>query len=282
MTSILRTGIDPQPNRTLVAHTLVDDAGAIECSVELHTGAGYEISSGVPIGIAVPDHEVAVKLLYLSPGATPDFQSRAAFELVQSVLEPGELFQFDAFPTSMRDRFLGLIYRRERLHALTSELLTAQNGSTPEPQFLMRAVALGLGYGRFAQPDSDSLVCLADLAGNAVSLCILYNRTIVAVAHMSSGNTPLADDRSRRAFGIDLKSLVNFHLAGCARHGLSVPLSVVVLCGGLAEPAVQESLAALFSARTVMPQKIESVRFDCPHESIRFSDCLAALGLTVN
>ncbi len=284
MTSTDRIGIDPQTDRVLVARVTSGADSLLECSIESRAASDPAGSlSHAPITIAVPDHEVAVKSLYLPPSASLDFLSRASFELSQSVLEPPDRFHFDAVPTSMRDRYIGLIYRQERLQLLKGKLLVGQNGSIPEPRYLMRAIALGHGYNRFAQPDSDSLLCLADLAGGTVSLCLLYNRTTVAVGHMVAGALTPTDDRSMRAFGIDLKSLLNYLLAGCAEHGLSVPLSAVVMCGGLARPSVLDSLAPLFSARVVMPRlPAEGVRFDSSDESISFADSLAALGLTVN
>jgi len=284
MTSDVRIGIEPRADRVLVARVTVGETGFEEYSVELRaTSAPLEVAATTPVAIAVPDHEVGVKSLSLPHSNSLDFLARVSFELSQSILEPPELFLFDALPTLIRDRFIGLIYRQERLRVLKLRLLAGQNGSAPEPRFLMRAVALGRGYDRFAESDSDGLLCLADLAGGAVSLCFLYQRTIIAVAHMAVGATESGDSRSTRAVGTDLKSLINYHLAGCAQHGLSVPLSAVVMCGGLAESAILDSVAPLSSARVVMPRlKTGSVRFDCSDESIRFSDCVAALGLTVN
>lgn len=284
MTSGMRIGIDPRAGQKLVARVSTGEGDQIECSVESRAvSAPVELSATTPVAIAVADHEVAVKSLNLPPSNSIDFLSRVSFELSQSVLEPPELFQFDAIPTSIPNRFIGLIYRQERLGALKLRLLAFQNGSAPEPRFLMRAVALGRGYRQFAELDSDGLLCLVDLAGGAVSLCFLYNRTMVAVTHMAIGAMESTDGRSMRAFGVDLKSLINFHLADCAQHGLSVPLSAVVMCGGLAEPAMLDSVTPLFSARVVMPQlRTGGVSFGCSDESIRFSDCIAALGLTVN
>lgn len=284
MNALMRIGIDPRGNRMLVARATTGENGDHECSVDSRAiDAPAELAAAAFVTIAVPDHEVAAKSLYVPPSNSLDLLARASFELTQSVLESPERFQFDAVPTAIHDRYLGLVYRRERLRELQLRLLANQNGSAPEPGFLMRAVALGRGYCRFAESDSDGLVCLADLAAGSVSLCFLHNRTIVTVAHLAAGALESGDSRSIRAFGVDLKSLINYHCAGCAQHGLSVPLSAVVMCGGLAEPAILDSIASLFSARVVMPQlRTGGVRFECSDESIRFSDCIAALGLTVN
>ena len=284
MNAVTRIGIDPRGTRMLVACVTAGENGDHECSVDSRAiDAPAELVAASSVTIAVPDHEVAAKALHVPPSNSLDLLARTSFELSQSVLESPELFQFDAVPTAIHDRYLGLIYRRERLRQLKLRLLADRNGSAPEPRFLMRAVALGRGYGQFAESDSDGLVCLVDMAAGTVSLCFLHNRTIIAVAHLAAGALESGDSRSIRAFGVDLKSLINYHCAGCAQHGLSIPLSAVVMCGGLAEPAILDSIASLFSARVVMPQiRSGGVHFECSDESIRFSDCMAALGLTVN
>jgi hypothetical protein len=100
---------------------------------------------------------------------------------------------------------------------------------------------------------------------------------------MAVGDTGTESERPMRAFGIDLKSLVNFHLAGCAQSGLSVPLSTMVMCGGMTAPAMLDAITPLFSARVVVPKLGNAnVTFGSTNDSIVFHDCVAALGLTVN
>jgi hypothetical protein len=131
--------------------------------------------------------------------------------------------------------------------------------------------------------DGDGLLCLADLVDSSVSLCFLHNRNIVSVAYMSASELKADDPKSIQAFGVDLKSLINYQVANCAQHGLSVPLSAMVMCGMLSNPELHETLSPLFSSRVVAPQvRADRVNLLLPDSSIRFADCIAALGLTVN
>lgn len=279
-----RIGIESRGDNLLVVRVETGDDDRDDCLVEFQPfGAVTQAPSEIPVTIAVPDAEVAVKLLSLSPDNSRDFTSRVTFELTQSLLEPPEQFMFGAYATSIANRYMGLIYRREQTNLLRTQLLGGRNGSTPEPGYLMRAVALGRGYERFAIPDGDGLLCLADLTDNSVSLCLLYNMNLVSVAHMPTSGLKADDNRSVHAFGVDLKSLINFQIANCAQHGLSVPLSAMVLCGELAKPETVETLAPLFSSRVVVPQlRADHVTLLTSDDAIRFADCVAALGLTVN
>lgn len=283
MTNPERIGIELRSDKQLVVRVESTESRH-DCLVEYQpTDTITQISSDTPVTLAVPDTDVAVKLLSLPPDNVHDFKSRTIFELSQSVLEAPEQFEFDAFLTSIANRYLGLVYRRELILNLQTRLLKARNGSVPTPRYLMRAVALGRGYERFAVSDGDSLLCLADLVDNAVSICFLYNRTIVSVSHMPVSGLDIADLGSIQAFGIDIKSLINYQLANCAQHGLSVPLSAMVMCGTLANPVMIDALTPLFSSRVVVPQiRDDRVSLLASDDSIRFCDCIAALGLTVN
>jgi hypothetical protein len=283
MTNPERIGIEPRKDRQLIARVESTD-NQDDCLAEfLAANAVTAVNADTPVTISVSDAEVAVKLLSLPPDSAHDFRSRVIFELTQSVLEPPEQFMFDAHRTSIASRYLGLVYRREPMQALQSRLLSTRNGSLPAPQYLMRAVALGRGYERFAVSDGDGLLCLADLVDSSVSLCFLHNRNIVSVAYMSASELKADDPKSIQAFGVDLKSLINYQVANCAQHGLSVPLSAMVMCGMLSNPELHETLSPLFSSRVVAPQvRADRVNLLLPDSSIRFADCIAALGLTVN
>jgi hypothetical protein len=283
MTLPVRIGIEARSDRLLVVQVETADEHA-ECLIDSQpTGVITSISPDLPLTIAVPDAEVAVKLLSLPPDNSRDFSSRVTFELSQSLLEPPERFMFDAQTTSAANRFLGFIYRRDLIKLLRTRLLGERNGPSPEPRFLMRAIALSRGYDRFAVSEGDGLLCLADLADGSVSLCFLYNRKIVSVAHLTANDLVIDDGKSVHAFGIDLKSLINYQLANCAQHGLSVPLSAMVMCGDLSKLALLETLKPLFSSRVVVPQlRADLITLLASDDSIRFADCLAALGLTVN
>lgn len=277
-------GIDSRAEGFIIARRVTDSGSddLVEITVG-HSANEIGADEHTRVIIAVPDREVIVKPLHMKPDVSIDLTPRLHFELAASMLEPEETFLFDVVPSFKDDRFLGLVYRRERLASLAGELLAERSGLPAGPEFRARAVALGLGYLNFVKKESGGLVGLAEFGAHDLALCFLYGRSVVALGRLSIEQIATADDRALRTFGTELKTLVNFKLSELAGIGLSLPLSSLVLCGNQAVARVVDALAPLFSAPVTRPAiDGNRVRMVDIGANLELSDTLVALGLTVN
>ncbi|HUV30636.1 MAG TPA: hypothetical protein VMY05_06090 [Acidobacteriota bacterium] len=276
-------GIDCRDGRLYLAR-VVHGGGRPEVD-SLSTLSRDEISEGCirdgdRLILSVPDNMVLVKALHLDRTDPVALDRRVYFELGRSVLEPETEFLFDALIPEDLPLQLGLIYRRERLRDLLAECGCSGQDNVG---YLVRAAALGRGYLTFCRPASGELVALVDIAPSLVSICILYRRRLVCLAHLADSAGRQATDETINKLAIECRTIVNFKLAALADVGITLPLSSVVLSGADAGERVRDVFSRRFSACVSGPE-INRAFFT---ESTAGADVdpeqyLVALGLAVN
>lgn len=234
------------------------------------------------LSISVPDEECLVKTLHLKGSDRGDIELRGKFELSQSMLDPAEAFQFDLMSTSRPDCYIGLAYRRERLQE-HERAIGLPDGASHVHLFRSRAASLGLAYRTFCRAKGGELICLADFAPPAVSICILHRHHIGALAHLTFSNADLADSSSTRRLAVNLKTVVNFKLSSLADDGVTIPLSALVISGEPIDGPLKGMLEEYFPMGVSHPE-LDPALFAAPEVLAEGSAMrsLVALGLTVN
>lgn len=194
----------------------------------------------VTLSVAVPDHLVMVKNYLMRNGGGADLDLRLQFEMEQSLLEGSELFQFDSVRTGLTDRYLGMIYRKERLASLVGKLGIAQpEGST---RYLARAAALGRGYKAFCRLGGGELQGVIDLTPTEVSLCLLYRGEVTMLGHLKLDSYDLTSEISLKRLAMEIKTTVAFKLSSLAEMGLSLPLSNLAVAGEMPDAFLEQML----------------------------------------
>lgn len=263
------------PHRAVVSQT----SGRPEI-VQLAAGADSIVAdSSIELAIAIPDDLVLVKSLAMRNGSAIDLGARIRFELVHSVLEPENEFLFDSFKSGLSDRYVGLIYRRDRLEQFL-QMLNIRGGLNVH-RFLARAAALGRGYMTFCRPEGGELQCVADITRSEVSLCFLYRGEITSLASMRLSGYDWSSPSAPRKLARELKTLVNFKLAGLADLGITIPLSVVILTGEPVDNNLFDILSGFFPIGVASPRFNQAcLGRDALHPQPDLF--LAALGAAVN
>ncbi|MEE8577863.1 MAG: hypothetical protein V3T31_11460 [candidate division Zixibacteria bacterium] len=278
-----RIGIDRRDGEYFAAR-LSDSAGRPEVRALLrleqkHLGS-HRLLTGGQIVLAVPDDQVMVKSLHLKASVPSSVEDRAMFELASTVLDSEDNFQFDLIETGLEDRYVGLIYRQKRLTGLRKEIIPEGQSGKPTANYTMRAMALGRGYTSFCRVEPGELLCLVDIGEQAVSICFLYRRKIVALAGMKFDPSVLATDEGQTHLAIELKTVVNFWQAALAHQSITVPLAKLILSGGLTGNEIPKPLADLFPTGIVRPTMNMAFFGDQAHSpDIPFDNYLIALGL---
>jgi hypothetical protein len=230
------------------------------------------------LGLAVPDQMVMAKNYLMRNGAGADIELRLQFEMEQSLLEDPELFQFGSVRTGLSDRFLGMIYRKERLSSLSDAMgVTAEVGS---PRYLARAAALGRGYKGFCRLSGGELQGVIDIAPSDVSLCLLYRGEITMLGHLNLKGPDLDSELSLRRLAMEIKTLVSFKLASLAEMGLSLPLSNLAVAGEMPDAFI-EQMARYFPSGVSRVEINRAFLADSVDSAQRPELFLPALGMTV-
>ena len=199
-----------------------------------------QFPDNVALSVAVPDHLVMVKNYLMRNGGGADIDLRLQFEMEQSLLESPELFQFDNVRTGLTDRYLGMIYRKERLASLINELGIAQpEGST---RYLARAAALGRGYKSFCRLSGGELQGVIDLTSTEASLCLLYRGEVTMLGHLKLDSYDLSSEVSLKRLAMEIKTIVSFKLSSLAEMGLSLPLSNLAVAGEMPDLFIEQML----------------------------------------
>lgn len=270
--------LDLRDNAKFIAAVTVGDGRPMIDSLRIGTPE-ETIDTTAGLAVVVPDSQAMVKSLFLKNGAG-DLHMRLKFELAQSLLEPENLFLFDAFSSGIPDRFTGLIYRRERLDELRRQL--GLKALTNTPRYLARAAALGVGYRSFCIMEGGDLQCVADLTRQEASLCFLYRGSIAALASMSLSGYDLNFESSLRRLAKEFKTLVNFKLAGLAEQGVTIPLSVVVLIGEPVNNQLFDMLSGFFPIGVASPRFNRAYLATTASSHLHPELFLPALGAAVN
>lgn len=280
-----RIGIDRENGHFLVAR--IDDSSGrimVEQLTTMQNGGlpGNEILSGGKLVSCVPDSDVIVRPVYLPNVSIADDDSPARFELAMSMLEPEDTFAFRIIPTGLDFRYLGLVFRRERLADLDNSIGVGHIDGYPSDGYQSRAVALGQGYLAFCRRHPGELLCIVDLDKAGTSICFIFREHVVSVGHLPACDGDLSDDKSVRRLAVELKTVINFRLMSLASDGISVPMSVLILTGEDVDERVRKIFGELFPSGVVEPQINrsflgENVTADIPAERY-----LVALGLVAN
>jgi len=280
-----RIGIDLRGDR-LFAASVRDESGRLVVD-RLEAGFGTldeqrNLLEQGTVTLAVPDRLVMVKRIQLESSFSCSLDDRLHFELAQSLLESEDIFHFDYLPVEGENRYLGMIIRREHLAEMVERYHLESLHTEHRLSFRARAVALGKGYLTFGASQDGDLTALADLAGEAASICLIYHRRIVDIAALPFGQE-LLSDAGRERFAVDLKTLVNYRLSRLFEVGVSVPLGGVLLSGDGVDDDLLRVTEAYFPAGVDRPRLLDGY-FSAGVERARETllRYLVALGLAVN
>jgi hypothetical protein len=285
MTAISAIGIDRR-GEFVYAARLCDASGrpAIEKLSRVERGrlAGNPILSDARAVFSVPDNDVMAKWLHLPKNEGHDVEELCRFELAASLLEPEERFTFDILSTGLSDRFIGLTYRRERLAYLDDLYGVGHSERYSAAGYRARALALGRGYITFCRPEAGDLICLTDFTDAAGSICLVYRQNVVGLAHLPFRTGDFSDDEDVKRLAIECKTVINFKLSSLCSLGITLPLSVLVICGDSVDDRIRTIFAEFFPAGVTAPRindvyLLEGASVDGPLEGF-----LVAMGLTVN
>jgi len=231
--------------------------------------------------MAVPDAMVIVKSLQIPASAPGPVDSIIRFELAESLLDDISEFQFQTEMTGRTGKYLGLVYRRALLRDLTERVGLGDSGRSVCHQ--ARALALGRGYLTFCDRAAGELIGLVDLGGEAASVCLVFQESIVDLAAVDLRGLDLDKDTGRKQFAVDLKTVVNFRRAALQDRGINVPLSTVVMSGERADGRLREMVRTYFPGGVDLPRvRLSHFGPDSGIADVNPELWLVALGLTAN
>ncbi|RME27563.1 MAG: hypothetical protein D6800_04910 [Candidatus Zixiibacteriota bacterium] len=232
-------------------------------------------SEGTSRCFVLPDSDGIVKPIILPTDSRHDIADLARFELTQGMLDPEEQFHTDVYPTELAGRFLGALWRHERI---TQALGDIANGDLTQLRFFPRSVALARGYLKFCRPPEGNLHLLLDFSSDGATVCLLRRRQLLDTATLEAPAT-FADTQVVERFCADLKTLVGFRLSTLVKHESFSALSAIIVSGDRA-PA-PDCLQPQFAIPVSEPQ-IHQGYFEEELATESIAPWLAALGAIVN
>jgi len=245
---------------------------------------GHQYLQGNQITFCLPDKEVQVKILHLKNSNISDLDALVRFEMSQLMLDDESDFDFSYLTTGDNGRYLGLGYRKSfREELLRHYGFDDSDAVAAMVQIKMRAVALGEGLLKFCHFSPGELVCLVDFNGTVISICFLYQGHIIDLAYMVLDKSNLSEERAKKTFAANFKTLVNFRTGLLFREGVTVPLAALIVTGDKIEEQLKKELEKYFPVGIRKPRIIQEY-LPGPAESdeISLEKYLVALGLAVN
>jgi len=243
--------------------------------------AEYHWLDDAEIILSVPDNEVIVKNLHLNRTGSWDVNLQTQFELSVLMLDGPEEFCFDTVYTGNKNRYLGLITRRQNLEQLSSLLFSEAESPVSSPKYRMRAVALAKGYLNFCHPEEGKFICLADFSDDIVSICFIHEGNIVGLAYLPTDRLDWSSTQGLKKIAVDFMTIVNYKLTSIHGDGVTEPLSALFVSGGSDKAGIRTALERYFSVVTT--PKIDTRLFTDPTASdIPLENYLVSLGLTAN
>ncbi len=276
-------GIDRCGERFCIAEVCGRDGHA---EITWLTRAGLDETFGPSpsqsVVVSVSDETVLMKPIKVDRQAA-DRQQRAEFELSQSLTADESAYVFNTVETGLNDLLLGCVARRSELECNIPAAYGSLLENYPVKSALARSIALARGFIQFGVKDTDGLICLAEASGPVISIALIINDKPVAFGRLALNRFDITTEPGRERLAVELKTIISFRLAALFEHGLTRPLSALLLSGQGFDGPMMETLRNYFSM-PVQPTRInpahlaDSVR----HETERASDYIVPLGLVAN
>ncbi|MFQ5500083.1 MAG: hypothetical protein ACE5FH_10485 [Candidatus Zixiibacteriota bacterium] len=235
--SLVVVGIDFQPESVQVVRA-EETAGRLQImDIELLTRDQLSTrfrEQSADVVVSIPDRHVSVRPLFL-PLSKTDSDDCATFELLMALGDEPAQYRFETIDTGRNGYRLGLVARRNDLAEYRASLFSGAETSGQRCRFLARAVALGRGYLTFCRRGRGEFICLVDLCGGEMSICLVYGDYIVGLARLDISANDVSSAGGREHMAVDLKTLVNFQVASLLNAGITIPLSALLLGGSLVD-----------------------------------------------
>ncbi|MDZ4723230.1 MAG: hypothetical protein SGI97_04930 [candidate division Zixibacteria bacterium] len=252
------------------------DRGQLSESLAIHPKA---------MSVVLPDSETIVKMISLPNHGHLDKNAVAEFEFAQSLLDDKNAFRFITMPGFGEEKQLGVAFRKSREEHLVQTIVLSHSLHGTAIDTIPRALALGRGYLNFCLPDESEFLCLVDVHKQTelgASICFLYKRAIIGLARVGFEQAGAESDEQCKAIGFELKTIINFHLAGLFDIGLTRPLGTILLSGEPATNRLCATLTTLFPVGVASPKANYGYFTNVDEADILPENCLAALGATVS
>lgn len=276
---VVRVGIDPRGDWCYVARVVWGSGRPqVKALARFHSDQlpGHKILTGAVAIWGVPDSKAQIKRMAITPSGDIDAHDLAAFELAQGLLDDPSEFCLSAVPLSLEGEYLGMSVRRTTLEDFGADFGDGDCG------WQVRSVALTHGWITFGREQEGELIALIDFTPESATISIMHRRRIAATARIATSDVDLRAASGQRRLGAELRTVVDFRLDSLIEHGISVPLSGLLLCGADMADGLTETIDGFFSVPIVTPS-ISPGFFpqSADLSSVPLDRYLIALGLTV-
>lgn len=229
------------------------------------------------------DDRAIIKNLQVDPTLGIDLHRKAVFEMSQSLFEDDQSYLFDSIATGREGRVIGIAVNRDLLPAPAISRDEKRGDVAPSSKFMVRAAALGYGYLNYCLKEKGELVCLADFAGQIVSICFVHRDSIIGLAHLPSNGLQPDDRQALKNLALEFKTVLNFKLAGFFDEGITFPISALLVSGEMATRQTKAALSDHFSVDIVPPRLNPGFFANSPDETeTPLENYLVSLGLTAD
>lgn len=275
----VRVGIDPRADWCYVARVAWSNGRPqVKALARFYRDqlADHKILRDAYVVWGVPDSRARIRGVSVTPSGNFDPHDLAVFELTQGLLDDPEEFCLAAVPLSAENQYLGLSVRHAPLSRLGAETGSADFG------WQVRSAALTCGWTSFCRDHEGGLIGLIDFTSEGATVGVIYRRRIAAVAHVDCARVDLSQSTGQSRLAAELRTVVDFRLDSLSEHGISVPLSGLVLCGADLADGLAETIREFFKAPLIEPS-ISPGFFpqSADLSAVPLDRYLIALGLTV-
>ncbi len=243
----------------------------------------HELLNSGKVILSIPENMAIVKRIKLDVGKVEDFKNRGCFEILQSIPDDPDDYCCEILETSVSGTYLGIATRKKLLKSSIIDPFYKNANLNEIPGAQVRGVALGIGYITYCHYENGDLVALVDVHDKMASICFVYKRKIMSVAHLMADEFDFNNERGIESFAVELKTLINYNLNSIFNDNATLPLSALLISGMNSIEQVLPVLRKYFLIRVGTP-RINNGFFSDPDKiaGVQLEKYLIALGLAIN
>lgn len=240
------------------------------------------LSSGKVI-LSIPENMAIIKRIKLNDEKVDDFKNRGCFEMLQSIPDNPADYCCEILETGVNGTYLGLAAHKNTLESSIIDPFCEAAKLDEKPSGQVRGAALGMGYITFCYLDSGGLVALVDAHDKMISICFVYKRNIIGIAHLLVDKIDMSNEKGLESFAIELKTLINHNINSIFDDNVTLPLSALFISGFDSINQVEPVLRKYFPIQVGSP-RINHRFFTDPEKiaGVPLEKYLVALGLAIN
>ncbi len=275
-----RYGVDLRPDKISLARASFSTGRMTVRDIVRTTPDKFDralFNSEGQLYFSVAENESIVKKMKTETNSGLKPERVACFELAATLLDGEDKYFFDAFDIGPENEKLAVAYNRI---LIKSKITFFEKYSIQPAGFKLRSLAMAAAYRFFCTKQGGNLICLVDIENNFVSYCFQKDKYPILVGAFEGRPSGKNGDSAPDKLIVDLAATLNYQQTLTSNNIGSLPLSLIILTGGLSSEELAGKIESKIGVKTVLPSMKKEYFTDDIYSTA--GKYLVALGMMVD